>query len=291
MSVAPAIIVHGGCGCIAAATVPERLQGVRQAAARGYEMLRAGGTSLDAVEAAVEVLEELPLFNAGRGSVLNADGQIETDASIMDGATRRAGAVACVRGILHPVRLARRVMETTPHVLLSGEGASRFAQAQGFPVLRPEELIVDARRTQWERVRAAEAHGEHGTVGAVACDLRGQVAAATSTGGMVNKLPGRTGDTPLIGCGTWADARLAVSCTGHGEQIIRMTLARLAAFQYASSSDAQGAGEAALGELNAALGGDAGLILVDRLGRVAFCKNTPNMPVCAISHQGTLLQE
>ncbi len=290
MSVAPAIVVHGGCGRIEAATVAERLEGVRQAAARGFEVLRAGGTSLDAVEAAVEVLEELPLFNAGRGSVLNAEGEIETDASIMDGATRRAGAVACVRGILHPVQLARRVMETTPHVLLAGEGATRFAQSQGFPRLRPEDLIVDARRAQWERVRTAESQSEHGTVGAVACDLQGHVAAATSTGGMVNKLPGRTGDTPLIGCGTWADARLAVSCTGHGEQIIRMTLARLAAFQYESSSDAQRAGEAALAELNATAAGDAGLILVDRQGRVAFCKNTPNMPVCAISHQGTLVQ-
>lgn len=291
MSVTPAVLVHGGCGRIEAATVPERLQGVRQAAARGFEILRGGGTSLDAVEAAVEVLEELPLFNAGRGSVLNADGEIETDASIMDGATRRAGAVACVRGILHPVRLARRVMDTTPHVFLCGEGARRFAAAQGFPLLRPEELVVDVRRLQWERVRAAEARGEHGTVGAVACDLQGHVAAATSTGGMVNKLPGRTGDTPLIGCGTWADARLAVSCTGHGEQIIRMTLARLAAFHYESSGDAQRAGQAALAELNATVAGDAGLILVDRLGRVAFCTNTPNMPVCAISSQGTLAQE
>ncbi|MGH9414505.1 MAG: isoaspartyl peptidase/L-asparaginase family protein [Terriglobales bacterium] len=284
-----AMVVHGGCGRIEGASIPARLEGVRQAAASGMERLRGGGRALDAVEAAVMVLEELPLFNAGRGAVLNADGEIETDAAIMDGATREAGAVACVRGILHPVQLARRVMEATPHVLLAGEGAARFAAAQGFASVSPDELIVAQRREQWRRVRE-QSYGEHGTVGAVACDVQGHVAAATSTGGIVNKLPGRTGDTPLVGCGTYADARLAVSCTGHGEQIIRMTLARLAAFLYERSGDAQQAGEAALAELNRTTGGDAGLILVDARGRVAFCQNTPNMPICAMSEQGTIVQ-
>ncbi|MGH9486112.1 MAG: isoaspartyl peptidase/L-asparaginase family protein [Terriglobales bacterium] len=275
---APAIVVHGGCGRIDERTHEERKLGVRQAAERGLARLRAGESALEAVEAAVAVLEELPLFNAGRGSVLNADGEIETDAALMDGATQAAGAVASLTGFLHPVQVARRVMEASPHVLLCGAGAARFAASQGFVPVAPDELIVAARRAEWER--------EHGTVGAVACDAQGRVAAATSTGGMTNKLPGRVGDTPLIGCGTWADEWVAVSCTGRGERIMRVTLARLAAFLYEQSGEARAAATGALGELERRVGGDAGLILVDRRGRTAWVKNTPHMPVCAISEAG-----
>ncbi|MGH9468370.1 MAG: isoaspartyl peptidase/L-asparaginase family protein [Terriglobales bacterium] len=277
----PIILIHGGCGRVDAATHAERRSGVQEAATAGWAVLEQGGTALDAVTAAVERLEDLPQFNAGRGSVLNADGEIETDASIMDGSSLAAGAVACVRGLLHPVRLARRVMEASPHVLLCGEGAVRFAAAQGFTFCAPGELVVPGRRQDWEN--------EHGTVGAVACDAQGRLAAATSTGGMTGKLPGRVGDTPLIGCGTYADRHLAVSCTGHGEQIIRMTLARLAAFRYAGGGDAQAAAQAALDELARNAPGDAGLILVDHRGRIAYAFNTSQMPVCAINPQGMTL--
>jgi beta-aspartyl-peptidase (threonine type) len=277
-----AILVHGGCGPIDAATLDDRLAGVRAAAERAWQMLAAGGAALDAVEAAVAVLEDLPCFNAGRGSVLNAAGNIETDAAIMNGADLAAGAVACVTGIANPVRLARRLLDGRRHVLLCGPGAEAFARAQGFQFVDPQSLIVDHRRREWA--------AEHGTVGAVAADAQGRLAAATSTGGTVNKLPGRVGDTPLIGCGTYADARVAVSCTGHGEAIIRNTLARLAAFAYARHPDAARAAQAALAQLAASTGGDAGLILVDAAGRTAFAGNTAHMPVCAINPQGMMLQ-
>jgi beta-aspartyl-peptidase (threonine type) len=278
----PAIIVHGGCGRVDETSLPERKAGVKQAAEAGWRILSEGGNAVDAVEAAVVVLEDLPLFNAGRGSVLNREGRVETDAAIMNGATRAAGAIAGVTGILNPVRLARRVMEASPHVMLIGNGAERFAQAQGFTRCVPEQLIVEYRRKQWER--------EHGTVGAAACDGKGLLAAATSTGGIADKLPGRVGDTPLIGCGTYADSRVAVSCTGAGELIIRMTLARFAAFLHERLGSAQQAAERALEQLEAELGGEAGLILIDRNGHAAFTKNSLHMPVCAINEEGMVLQ-
>lgn len=279
-----AVVIHGGCGPVAEDRRAGRREGVREAGERGWTILQRGGSALDAVEAAVAHLEDLPLFNAGRGSVLNADGTIETDAAIMDGPSQAAGAVACVTGILHPVQLARRVMDKSPHVLLAGPGAVQFARAHGFPILTAAELEVPFRRAELEAAR-------HGTVGAVACDSQGRLAAATSTGGITGKLPGRVGDTPLIGSGTWADARCAVSCTGHGEHIIRAALARLAAFLHHSLSDAERATELALAELGATVGGDAGLIMVDRDGRMAWDHNTPHMPVCAINSQATRVQD
>jgi beta-aspartyl-peptidase (threonine type) len=278
----PAILIHGGCGRVDADTLADRLAGVRAAAARGWDVLSAGGSALDAVEAAVVVLEDLPCFNAGRGSVLNAEGLIETDAALMSGADLRAGAVAGLTGIANPIRLARRVMDASPHVLLCGPGAEAFARAQGFEPVDPHSLIVDHRRREWA--------AEHGTVGAVSADAHGRLAAATSTGGIVNKLPGRVGDTPLIGCGTYADARVAVSCTGHGEAIIRNTLARLAAFEYERHADLARAARSALAQLAASTGGDAGLILVDAAGHTAFAGNTAQMPVCTIDSQGLRLQ-
>ncbi|MGH9477295.1 MAG: isoaspartyl peptidase/L-asparaginase family protein [Terriglobales bacterium] len=278
-----AILVHGGCGDAPEHLRPGRREGVRQAGERGWQILRAGGSALDAVAAAVELLEELPLFNAGRGSVLNADGVVETDASIMDGTTQAAGAVACVTGILHPVQLARRVMQATPHVLLVGAGAVRFALQQGFEQVPATELEIPLRREQWRQT--------HGTVGAVACDASGHLAAATSTGGTSGKLPGRAGDTPLIGCGTWADQQVAVSCTGHGESIIRVTFARLTAFLYQGSHNPQAAADAALAQLAATVAGDAGVILADRHGLLAWKHNTPHMPLCAINAQGTQVQD
>lgn len=278
----PAIIVHGGCGRVDEASLTARGAGAKAAAEAGWKILRAGGSAVDAVEAAVVSLEDNPLFNAGRGSVLNRDGRVEMDASIMNGATRAAGAVAGVTGILNPIRLARRVMEASPHVMLIGAGAEEFARAQGICQCGEDELIADYRREEWE--------AEHGTVGAVACDANGKLAAATSTGGMKGKLPGRVGDSPIIGAGTYADSHLAVSCTGHGERIMRMTLARLAAFLYEKSGNPEHAAEEALRRLEQEIGGEVGLIVVDRNGMPAFRKNSRHMPVCAISAAGTLIQ-
>lgn len=278
----PAIIVHGGCGRVGEASLNARGAGAKAAAEAGWKILRAGGSAVDAVEAAVVSLEDNPLFNAGRGSVLNRDGRVEMDASIMNGATHAAGAVAGVTGILNPIRLARRVMEASPHVMLIGAGAEEFARAQGIRQCSEDELIADYRREEWE--------AEHGTVGAVACDTNGELAAATSTGGMKGKLPGRVGDSPIIGAGTYADSHLAVSCTGHGEHIIRMTLGRLAAFLYEKSGNPEQAAAEALRQLEQEIGGEVGLIVVDCNGVPAFRKNSPNMPVCAISAAGTLVQ-
>lgn len=275
-----AIIVHGGCGAVEESSIPERRRGVEQAAQAGWKVLQDGGSAVDAVEAAVVVLEDNPLFNAGTGSVLNRDGEVETDAAIMDGATLAAGAVAAVTGILNPIQLARRVMEDSPHVLLVAKGAEQFARSQGIAQCDPQRLVSSHRRQQWEE--------KHGTVGASACDGLGNLAAATSTGGMFDKLPGRVGDSPLIGCGTYADGRVAVSCTGDGERIIRMTLARLAAFLYQEHGSAQDACDRALEQLNATLGGEVGLILVDRMGQPVFVKNSRHMPTCAVTADGVV---
>lgn len=273
-----AIIVHGGCGKIDRDSIPERKQGVERAAQAGWKILAGGGSAVDAVEAAVVVLEDDPLFNAGTGSVLNNEGRVETDAAIMDGSNLAAGAVAAVTGILNPIRLARRVLEVGPPVFMVAKGAEDFARRQGVALCDSGRLVTIPRRQQWEDA--------HGTVGACACDRTGKLAAATSTGGIFGKLPGRVGDTPLIGCGTYANQQVAVSCTGDGEKIIRATLARLAAFFYQEANDPKSSCDKALEQLTAAVGGEAGLILVDSMGRPAFAMNSLNMPVCAISKGG-----
>lgn len=261
-------------------SVPDRIRGVEKAAQAGWQILLRGGTAVDAIEAAVVLLEDDPLFNAGTGSVLNSDGQVENDAAIMDGSNLKVGAVAAVTGVLNPIQLARRVMDASPHVLMVADGAKRFARAQGITECDPAQLATAERRQQWQE--------QHGTVGACARDSEGKLAAATSTGGSFNKIPGRVGDSPLVGCGTYANRQVAVSCTGRGEQIIRMTLARLAAFSYEKAGDPQEACNAALGEMGRTLGGDAGIILADHAGRLTFAKNTHDMPVCAITADGVL---
>lgn len=272
------IIVHGGCGTIDQSSIPNRIAGVREAAEAGWKVLQNGGSSMDAVEAAVVVMENNPLFNAGTGSTLNRDGRVEMDAAIMNGADLAAGAVAAVEGVLNPIKLARRVLEVSPHVLLVAKGAEDFANSQNMESgCDPARLITARRRKQWEDA--------HGTVGACACTRDGQLAAATSTGGCFNKLPGRVGDSPLIGCGTYANQEVAISCTGDGEHIIRMTLARLAAFLYQGSTS-HATCKAALEQFNSTLGGEVGIILVDHRGQSAFAQNTRNMPVCAITVDG-----
>jgi beta-aspartyl-peptidase (threonine type) len=225
------ILVHGGAGDVARSSVGAHVAGCERAAAEGAKVLAAGGSAMDAVQRAVEALESDPLFNAGTGACLDSDGHLALDASIMDGRDLRAGAVCALKAFEHPIAIARRVMEATPHVLLATEGAARFAIAQGFVPADEASMITAAARAKWEAARAkGTSEGwAGGTVGAVARDAQGHVAAATSTGGMVNKLAGRVGDSPIIGAGTYADDEAgACSTTGHGEAMIRVCLAKTA---------------------------------------------------------------
>lgn len=279
----PAILVHGGAGPtspdddVAAAEA-----GCQSAAKAGHAVLSEGGSALDAVEAAVRALEDDPHFNAGTGSVLNAEGVIEMDASLMDGTTLSAGAVAGVRTVANPISLARAVMERSPHVLLAGPGADAFARRRGFPEVDPQSLVTPRARRRFE----ARRQDTHGTVGAVAVDAQGRLAAATSTGGTNGKLPGRVGDTPLIGCGTCADSRLgAASATGVGEYIIRLTLTRRL-LDLLDRGQAPGVAlDACLAEV-VRLGGEAGLILALPDGRLAWARSTARMPVSWVTSSG-----
>jgi beta-aspartyl-peptidase (threonine type) len=279
----PAIIVHGGAGDLgpddpasSGGARAARLEGVSAAIAAGWAILCAGGAALDAVEAAVRALENDPTFNAGTGATLTAAGDVELDASIMDGATLRCGAVAVVRDVKNPVTLARAVMERSHHVLLAGPGASAFAREVGIPAHDNALLVTARQRERWEAARAAAARGmgrgsspgkKFGTVGAVARDARGHLAAATSTGGTQLKLPGRVGDTPIIGCGTYADDALAaVSCTGHGERIIQLTLARHAADLVGRGASPMDAAREAVAALGRRVEGEGGLIVLGPRG-------------------------
>jgi L-asparaginase / beta-aspartyl-peptidase len=269
----PALIVHGGAGADPADAPEELGQGIRAALDAGWSVLRDGGLALDAVEAAVCALEDHPRFNAGRGSVLTAAGTIEMDASIMEGDTLRNGAVAAVSGIRHPVSVARRILDDGRHSLLVGLGALEHARALGVPLCDPAELLTERRRKQLEALQP-------GTVGAVALDRAGTIAAATSTGGMAAKLPGRVGDSALIGCGTYAESTLGgVSCTGEGEAIIRVVLARRTLEILKGVNDPEHACEVALNVLVEEGRGDGGLIVVDWKGRMAWAHSTPFMPV------------
>ena len=289
-----ALVIHGGAGVIERDQLsPADEQSIRadleQALRAGRAILASGGSALDAVEAAVVALEESPRFNAGKGSVYNAEGRHELDASIMDGRDRSAGAVAGVETIRNPVRLARVVMEQSPHVMLIGAGAERFADTQAqVERVANQWFDTDARRAQLEqeqaRERAAVGDAENlrgkyfGTVGAVALDRHGNLAAATSTGGMTNKRYGRVGDSPLIGAGTWADQRCAVSGTGWGEFFIRNVVAHdiAARMAYGGASLADAADEVIMRRVPE-LGGDGGAIAVDRDGNIAMPFNTAGM--------------
>ena len=271
----PAIIVHAGAGAIKDDSLEARLQGCQDAALAGWRILEHGGSALYAVEAAVVALEDNPLFNAGTGSTLNHLGKVEMDAAIMQGDELRAGAVAAVSGIKNPIQLARRVLEDGRHVLLAGEGAVLFAREIGFPECAPESLVVESESERW--------NSKHGTVGCVALDRNGKLAVGTSTGGIFNKLPGRVGDSPLIGCGTYADADGAVSCTGHGEAIVRVVLGKSTVDFLKAGMDARAAAKRAVDLLEGRTGSTGGLILIDRAGKIAYARNTSHMPVCAIT--------
>jgi len=282
----PVIAVHGGAGVMRRDKPGAAHQAaLKQALEAGYDALRKGQSSLDAVSAAVLVLEDSPLFNAGRGSCFNADGEIEMDASVMDGERLRAGAVAAVRRIRNPVLAARMVMEKTRHVLLTGDGAERLAQKHGLKLEAPAYFHTEKRLDALKK----NLQNYHGTVGAVALDRDGNLAAATSTGGYTGKLPGRIGDSPLIGAGNYADNRAcAVSGTGLGEAFIRAAVAYdvAARMRYRGDSLAAAA-RAALANVQK-LGGDGGLIAVDRRGNVAMPFNSQGMYRGSIDRRGKL---
>jgi L-asparaginase / beta-aspartyl-peptidase len=285
-----AIAIHGGAGTVPRATLAGELEqryraGLAAALDAGFALLERGGSSLDAVATAVRLLEDDPQFNAGHGAALTRDGAAELDAAIMDGRNLRAGAVASVRHVKNPIELARRVMEKSRHVLLVGSGAEEFALEEQFTLVpnhyfrtaeRVEQLELEQRG---QRVSDLVPPAAHGTVGAVACDTHGNLAAATSTGGMTNKRPGRVGDSPIIGAGTYAkNGVCAVSATGHGEYFIRAVAAYhvCAAVEYRGLNLAQAVNETLHGVLRA-LGGDGGLIAVDRDGQLVMQFSTEGM--------------
>jgi isoaspartyl peptidase/L-asparaginase-like protein (Ntn-hydrolase superfamily) len=270
----PVIAIHGGAGTIRRARSRPERAALERSLQASHRILKDGGSSLEAVTAAVVILEDSGLFNAGRGAAPNADEEIELDAGIMDGATLRAGGVAAARRIKNPIVAAREVMEHGKHVLLAGAGAERFARRRGLKIIS----------TSYFRKNKAS---DHGTVGAVALDRAGNLAAATSTGGIVGKLPGRVGDSPIVGAGVYADnATCAVSGTGEGELFIRSVLAFnvAARMRYLGESLAR-AGAAALAQV-ARLGGCGGLVAVDRRGRIAMPFNSEGMHRACIDRRG-----
>ncbi len=277
-----AVLVHGGAGEIHADRVGAHVAGCREAAEVAADLLRAGASALDAVERAVSMLEDNPVFNAGVGACLNEDGLIELDASLMEGGRLRAGGVCALPPFLHPIEIARAALEDGRHVLYAGDGAARFARENGFVPVTTDAMTTEGARRRWLAARAAAVESGRmaggGTVGAVALDGRGLVAAATSTGGLVNKRAGRVGDSPLIGAGTYADNTSgACSCTGHGESIMRLVLAKSATDALRAGQAPEEAARAAIHDLGTKVGGTGGIIVVDRTGRLALARNTPAM--------------
>lgn len=302
-----ALMAHGGAGVIERKYLsPEQERAYREAMGRvalaGGEILKRGGTALDAIEAAIHVLEDDALFNAGRGAVFAADGRNELDSSIMDGATLKAGAVAGVTRTRHPISLARAVMEYSPHVFLVGDGADGFSRSRGLEQVEPSFFFTERRWKALEReltrlglpipprppgapsapsARAALAHdeGKHGTVGVVALDSRGNIAAGTSTGGTTAKQWGRVGDSPIIGAGTYAsNASCAVSATGAGEYFIRLAVARsICALVELKGLKLQAAADQVIQKDLTALGGDGGIIAIAPDGQMAWSFNTSGM--------------
>ncbi len=309
----PTLLVHGGAWAIPADAAAAHEAGVRHALEVGHEILARGGAAIDAVEAAVAILEDDPTFDAGRGSFLTADGRVQLDALLMDGGRMKAGGVACVEHLRNPIHAARLVLEQSPHVYFVGEGAERFAHAHGMELIDNSELVLDRERqrladaqarqaagladatfsghrddkdpeTAYTRASAEPAEGrspsakDHDTVGAVALDARGNLAAATSTGGTLNKTPGRVGDSSLIGCGCYADnLAAAVSLTGWGEPIMKLVLGKWATDRVAAGSAPEIAAREAISYLYNRLGGHGGIILLGPDGRFGLAHNTPAM--------------
>jgi beta-aspartyl-peptidase (threonine type) len=306
----PSLIVHGGAWDIPDDAIDACKSGCRSALSSAWSILASGGSALDAVEAAIVILEDDPVFDAGYGSHLNLDGHVECDAIIMDGATLKTGAAAGLQRLKNPIQLARKILEHSPHMLLIADGAERFAKEHGLALCKPEELVSEA---EWEAYlkcskdeHAAEHHRGHqqGTVGAVAIDKSGHLFAATSTGGTCCKHPGRVGDSPLVGCGCYADAHSGgVSCTGYGEAIMKVVMAKSAADFLCrpptcyntpagvscSENSAGLAAREAVHLLASRTRATGGLILLDREGNPGFAFNTPRMAYAYVAHDGSFL--
>ena len=309
---APTLLVHGGAWAIPADAAAAHQAGVRNALETGYAILSRGGSSIDAVEAAVTVLEDDPTFDAGRGSFLTSDGTVQLDALLMDGGRMKAGGVACVERLRNPIQAARLVLEHSQHVYFVGPGAEQFAHSHGMSLIDNAELVLDRERERLVDAKVRESAGfgdntfsgldsplpvlhddktpetavphdserfsSHDTVGAVALDARGNLAAATSTGGTLNKTPGRVGDSSLIGCGCYADnLSAAVSLTGWGEPIMKLVLGKWATDRVATGTAPEIAAREAISYLFNRLGGHGGIILLGPDGRFGFAHNTPAM--------------
>ena len=265
--------------------VEDHRRGVQKALRVGWQVLASGGSALKAVEEAVVVMEDDDTFDAARGSFLTADGKVQMDALIMDGATLRAGGVGCVERLRNPIRAARLILSESPHVYFVGEGAEQFVADLGIELIDNSELVIEREKIRLAAAKAAAAQGKrdltfagHDTVGAVALDSAGHLAAATSTGGTVNKTPGRVGDSSLIGCGCYADDQSgAVSCTGWGEPIMKLVLGKWATDRLASGAPPELAAREAIGYLNSRVNGHGGMILLDARGRYGIAHNTPRM--------------
>jgi L-asparaginase / beta-aspartyl-peptidase len=310
----PTLLVHGGAWAIPPDAAAAHEAGVRVALEAGYAILSLGGSALDAVEKAVSILEDDPTFDAGRGSFLTSDGRVQLDALLMDGGRMKAGGVACVERLRNPIHAARLVLENSPHVYFVGEGAERFAAAHGMELIDNSELVMDRERERLAHAQARQSAGladetfsgeilrddkdpetafltdaskskdedgtkySHDTVGAVALDGHGNVAAATSTGGTLNKTPGRVGDSSLIGCGCYADNLAgAVSLTGWGEPIMKLVLGKWATDRVANGTPPEIAAREAISYLYNRLGGHGGIILLGPDGRFGLAHNTPAM--------------
>lgn len=284
----PVLVVHGGAWAIPDDMVEAHRAGVCKALEAGWALLQRGACALDAVEAAIRVMEDDETFDAGRGSFLTADGRVQLDALMMDGATLRAGGVGCVERVRNPIAVARKVLEESPHVYLVSEGAERFAVQHGIELCENEELIVPREIDHLREAKARQHQGaghefaapivSHDTVGAVALDRAGDVAAGTSTGGTLNKTPGRVGDSSLIGCGCYADNESgAVSTTGWGEPMMKLVLGKWAVDRIRTGAHPQEAAQEAIFYLHRRLNGHGGLILLDARGRFGLHHNTPRM--------------
>jgi beta-aspartyl-peptidase (threonine type) len=278
--------------------VDAHVLGVQKAVAEGWRVLERGGRALDAVEAAIVNMEDDEAFDAGRGSFLTRDGRVQLDALMMDGATMRAGGVGCVERIRNPIQAARLVLDQSPHVYFVGEGAELFAQEHGMRLCRNQDLVIEREIQRLKEAQAKQAAGHpdltfagpqtsHDTVGAVALDANGDIAAGTSTGGTLNKDPGRVGDSSLIGCGCYADnLSAAASCTGWGEPIMKLVLAKWAADRVRSGGAPDATATEAISYLQRRLQGHGGIILLDARGRFGIAHNTPRMAWAYKSTEG-----
>jgi beta-aspartyl-peptidase (threonine type) len=291
MATNPVLLVHGGAWAMPDDAVDAHVLGVRNALAAGWRVLERGGAALDAVEEAIVIMEDDETFDAGRGSFLNREGKVQLDALIMDGATLRAGGVGCVERLRNPVRAARKILSESPHVYFVGEGAEQFAAEHGVPLCENEDLVIAREVERLRDYQRAAANApqkdgndlfapeiSHDTVGAVALDRDGNIAAATSTGGTLNKAPGRLGDSSLIGCGCYADnLSAAVSTTGWGEPIMKLVLAKWTTDRVLAGNLPEWAAQEAMNNLQQRVKGHGGIIVLNAQGQFGIAHNTPRM--------------